>query len=145
MQEGRDAGILTRTGSRGPAAPFNAQDVGLPSFTLARICWRSCGESSCLCTLTACCAAAATTSSSVSAEIATEHLVSLGNNRQSMYLRAIVSPPSGGNEGTRESRPPRGPQVRLYPRRIDSKNSALLFVALTLSSRNSIASSSSIG
>jgi hypothetical protein len=31
------------------------------------------------------------------------------------------------------------------PRRIESKKSALLFVALTLSSRNSVASSSSIG
>src|SRR6185437_16503862 len=42
---------------------------------------------------TACWTAASTTSSSVSAEIATEHFVSLGKSRQSMYLRAMVSPP----------------------------------------------------
>src|SRR5882672_7237612 len=130
---------------------------------LERICWRSCGESSCLCTLTACCAAASTTSSSVSPEIAIEHFESLGKSRQSMYFRAMVSsfgrlrfrdcdgaPPARARQyadALARRSGPRGREKtdfervcgsvawgrRPQPLRMLSKKSALLFDALTLS------------
>src|SRR5262245_40845605 len=47
--------------------------------------------------------------------------------------------------GRNGAEPGGGERAPLYPRRIESKNSLLFLVALILSSRNSIASSSSIG
>src|SRR2546430_14183984 len=63
--------------------------------------------------------------------------------------RIIRENEKGGPDPVSRYLPPRygkwGSAPDFYPRRIESKNSALVLVALSLSMRNSAASSSSIG
>ena len=63
---------------------------GLPSLKTPRNSLRNAGLSWCPCTVTACCTAASRSSSSLSADIAIVHFISLGNSRQSMYLRGTM-------------------------------------------------------
>src|SRR5690606_2626044 len=64
--------------------------AGVPSLKANLICWRSSGVSMWPCTATACWTAASSSSSSVSAAIATVQFETLGDCRQSMYLRVIA-------------------------------------------------------
>ena len=58
---------------------------------------RNSGVSWCLWTATACWTAASINSFSLSAEIAIVQFISLGNKRQSMYLRAMAGSLRGAN------------------------------------------------
>src|SRR5262245_44631625 len=62
----------------------------MPSWIKPRMALRSSGQSVCWWTETACWTATSSNSSSLSAEMATLQLVSLGNSRQSMYLRLMT-------------------------------------------------------
>jgi len=72
-------------------------------------CARNSGVSACLCTVVACWTAASRSSASLSADSATEQFISLGNSRQSIYLRDMVCPlraaamlPAAHEESTRD-------------------------------------------
>lgn len=64
----------------------NSHSIGMPSLMSLRNSARVSGVSLCPWTLAACWAAISSSSFSLSAEMATVHLLSLGNSRQSMYL-----------------------------------------------------------
>src|SRR5258706_4436909 len=79
------------------AQPTRAYVAGLPSLKYLRISARISGVSLCPWTATACCTAASSNSLSLSAEIATVQLLSLGASRQSMNLRVMKVSWSGSS------------------------------------------------
>jgi EAL domain-containing protein (putative c-di-GMP-specific phosphodiesterase class I) len=87
---------------------FRAHAGGAPSRTAVRICARRSGVSLCLCTATACCTAASMSSCSESELIAIVHFDSLGNSRQSMYLRISISLAEGCAGADRHRSAPAG-------------------------------------